>query len=130
MNAADAKSELGALVRAARKAKRLTQKQVAEVLDVDQTAVSGWELGNSSPDVPVIDPLAKLLGLSAKRLHTLKTAALADSRPRSGRGGREQKPEDILISALNGQMQQMSEGDLARLVAFADDILNDDDKEQ
>ena len=39
---------------------RLTQAQVAEKLDVNQTTVSMWELGNSNPRAELLPKIAAL----------------------------------------------------------------------
>lgn len=51
-----------------RKAKGLTQKELAARLGVTDKAVSKWERGVSSPDISLIIPLAEALGVSAGEL--------------------------------------------------------------
>ncbi len=54
----------GDLIRKLRKAKGMTQKQVAEMLGILPKTVSKWETGKGFPDVSVIGELAKILGVS------------------------------------------------------------------
>lgn len=41
---------------------KLTQAQLAESIDVDQTAVSQWEAGKSMPATAKLPELARILG--------------------------------------------------------------------
>lgn len=46
----------------ARKNAGLTQKQLGDLVEVDQSAVSNWELGKSKPQKKTIPKIAKALG--------------------------------------------------------------------
>ena len=52
----------GALIKQLRKEKMLTQKQLAELLNVSDKAVSKWECGNGCPDVSLLSELADIFG--------------------------------------------------------------------
>jgi transcriptional regulator with XRE-family HTH domain len=54
----------GAFISARRKELSLNQKQLAEKLGVTDKAVSKWETGRSAPDIALLEPLAKELGVS------------------------------------------------------------------
>lgn len=60
--------KFGALVAARRKELQLTQKQLAEKLNVTDKAVSKWERGLSLPDIGLLTPLAEALGLTVAEL--------------------------------------------------------------
>ena len=47
-----------------RKAKKVTQAQLAEKLGVSEQAVSKWEQGRSCPDIAILDEIADALGIS------------------------------------------------------------------
>lgn len=51
-----------------RKALGLTQEQVAEYLNVSIPAVSKWETGQTSPDISLLPPLARLLKIDLNTL--------------------------------------------------------------
>lgn len=51
-----------------RKEKGLTQRMLAEELGVTDKAVSKWERGISCPDIALVAPLAKVLGVSTGEL--------------------------------------------------------------
>ncbi|MDO4876503.1 MAG: helix-turn-helix transcriptional regulator, partial [Oscillospiraceae bacterium] len=54
----------GQLITELRKEKGLTQKQLAEALNVTDKAVSKWERGLSFPDISMLEPISELLGVS------------------------------------------------------------------
>ena len=58
----------GELLRALRKAKGLTQKDVAERLGVVAKTVSKWETGHGFPDVSLLSQLADVLGVNERSL--------------------------------------------------------------
>lgn len=55
-------------VRSMREKRGYTQKQLADLLCVSDKAVSKWETGKGLPDVSLIEPLAKALGISVAEL--------------------------------------------------------------
>lgn len=58
----------GTIIKTHREARKMTQAELAAVLGVSDKAVSKWETGRSYPDITLIEPLAKALGLSAIEL--------------------------------------------------------------
>ncbi len=52
----------GELIRNLRNELKLTQKQLAERLNVSDKAVSKWESGHGSPDISILSELAGILG--------------------------------------------------------------------
>ena len=63
---------IGIKIKELRKKKDMTQEKLAEYLNVSFQAISKWETGVASPDVSMIVPLARLLGVSADELFGLK----------------------------------------------------------
>lgn len=57
-----------ATVRALREKKGYTQGRLAQLLGVSDKAVSKWETGKGLPDITLIEPLAKALGVSVIEL--------------------------------------------------------------
>ena len=51
-----------------RKAKGMTQKQVAEKLGILPKTVSKWETGHGFPNVSMVSELAEILGVSEKTI--------------------------------------------------------------
>lgn len=58
----------GSFVMERRKEKGLTQKQLAEKLYLSNKAVSKWERGQSLPDIGLLEPLARELGVTVTEL--------------------------------------------------------------
>ncbi len=58
----------GGAIRALREGKGYTQKRLAEMVMVSDKAVSKWETGKGLPDISLIEPLAKALGVSVAEL--------------------------------------------------------------
>lgn len=63
----DAK-KTGALIAEIRKENGKTQKYLARELHVSNAAISKWERGIGFPDITLIEPLAKCLGISIAEL--------------------------------------------------------------
>ena len=57
-------TDMGRFISEVRKKKGLTQKELAEQLSVTDKAVSKWETGRSAPDIALLEPLARELGVS------------------------------------------------------------------
>ncbi len=51
-----------------RKAKDMTQMELADKMMVSYQAVSNWERGNSMPDISKLPELAEILGVSLEEL--------------------------------------------------------------
>ena len=62
----------GAFIKEERKAKNLTQAQLAEKLMVSEKTISKWECGNGFPDTTLMLPLCQELGISANELLSAK----------------------------------------------------------
>ena len=62
------KKTLGTFIAVLRKAKGLTQKQLAEMLNVSDKAVSRWERDECAPDLSVIPVLAEIFDITADEL--------------------------------------------------------------
>lgn len=60
--------ELGQVIRKYRKMKNLTQEEMAARLGVSAPAVNKWENGNSMPDIMMLAPIARLLGITTDEL--------------------------------------------------------------
>lgn len=62
--------QIGEVIRKHRKNKNLTQEEMANRLGVTAPAVNKWENGNSLPDIMLLAPIARLLGVSIDTLLT------------------------------------------------------------
>ncbi len=60
--------KLGEVIRKHRKAKEMTQEEMARRLGVTAPAVNKWENGNAMPDITLLAPIARLLEVSLNEL--------------------------------------------------------------
>ncbi len=63
----------GATIRRLREAKEITQNQLADLIGVSSKAVSKWETAKGLPDITLIEPLSKALGVSVMELMSGET---------------------------------------------------------
>lgn len=62
--------KFGKLILKLRKKQNMTQKELAEKLNVTDKAVSKWERGDSFPDITLLEPISKELGVTVSELIT------------------------------------------------------------
>ena len=60
--------QIGEIIRKYRKEQNMTQEEMANRLGVTTPAVNKWEKGNSYPDILMLAPIARLLGISLDTL--------------------------------------------------------------
>jgi transcriptional regulator with XRE-family HTH domain len=60
--------QIGEIIRKYRRERDLTQEEMANRLGVTAPAVNKWENGNSMPDIMLLAPIARLLGISLDTL--------------------------------------------------------------
>ena len=60
--------KIGKFIAENRKAKKLTQSELAEKLGISDRAVSNWENGKNMPDLSLFKPLCDILGISINEL--------------------------------------------------------------
>lgn len=58
----------GAMIKRLREEKKLTQSELADKIFVTDKAISKWETGRGYPDISLVEPLAKALGVSVIEL--------------------------------------------------------------
>ena len=58
----------GTIIKQLREKRKLTQAQLADQLNVSDKAISKWETGRGYPDIALLEPLARALGLSITEL--------------------------------------------------------------
>lgn len=67
--------KIGLFIAEKRKAKKMTQVQMGEVLGVTAKTISRWENGNYMPDISLLIPIAELLEVSVYELLNGETSA-------------------------------------------------------
>lgn len=68
-----ANKSMGELISVLRKEKGMTQKELADMLNITDKAVSKWERDISCPDTMTIPKLAEILGISVEELMNAKS---------------------------------------------------------
>lgn len=89
--------QFGAFVARLRKERNMTQKDLADALHITDKAVSKWETGKGFPDVKLLEPLARALGVSLVELmrgERLETEVLPIS-----------EAEQVVSQAMNRSQQ-------------------------
>ena len=59
---------IGENIKRLRLSRKMTQEQLAEVLNISGAAVSKWERGDSFPDITMLFPIADYFGISVDEL--------------------------------------------------------------
>lgn len=70
--------QIGQIIRKYRKEINLTQEEMANRLGVTAPAVNKWENGNSLPDIMLLAPIARLLGITPDTLLSFKEELTAE----------------------------------------------------
>ena len=75
-----ANKSIGEMISTLRKEKGMTQKELADKLDITDKAVSKWERDISYPDTQTIPKLAEIFGVSLEELMNAKAKPAAGHR--------------------------------------------------
>jgi len=90
-------SKTGALIRALRRERGMTQRELAQLLGVTGKAVSKWERGLGCPDVSLLEPLSDILGVGTETL-------LAGELPCRSQTGGNMKKSHYYVCPLCGNL--------------------------
>lgn len=72
-----ASKSMGEIVSTLRREKGMTQKELADMLNITDKAVSKWERDIAFPDTQTIPKLAEILGISVEELMNAKSTPVA-----------------------------------------------------
>ena len=61
-------AKVGNLIRNLRKEKGMTQKQLANIMNISDKTISKWERGLGCPDVSLLPELSSLLGVNIEKI--------------------------------------------------------------
>ena len=78
------KKTIGSFIAALRRANGLTQRELAEKLNVSDKTVSRWERDEGTPDLALIPVLAELFGVTSDELLLGQRRSTAQAAPQSG----------------------------------------------
>ena len=76
-----ANSSMGETISTLRKEKGMTQKELADLLNITDKAVSKWERDIACPDTQTIPKLAEILGVSIEELLHAKSVPANNRKP-------------------------------------------------
>ncbi len=65
--------KMGKHISELRKKKKLTQVQLADLLNVSNKTISKWELGDLAPDITLLRPISEILGVEVEEILTGKS---------------------------------------------------------
>ena len=60
--------KIGKFIANCRKEKNMTQRQLADILEISDKTISKWECGKGLPEVQFMIPLCDLLGINVNKL--------------------------------------------------------------
>ena len=60
--------KVGNIIRKARLEQKITQKQLADKMDISDKAISKWERGSGNPDISLVLKLSYVLGIDVREL--------------------------------------------------------------
>lgn len=93
-----ANKSMGEIIAALRREKGMTQKELADMLNITDKAVSKWERGLALPDTAAIPKLAEIFGVPVEELISAKASSGAQRR---GTGNEElAKIVNIILKAV------------------------------
>jgi len=100
------KKTMGSFLAALRRANGMTQKELAERLNVSDKSVSRWERDDGAPDLALIPVIAEVFGVTCDELLREKTAHLSRRPPRTDiiRTFENAKGTDGSIAILKGNL--------------------------
>lgn len=64
-------NDLGLRMKTVRKANRLTQQQVADILSIDRTTYTAYEISKNMPDIMLLDSFAKIFSTTVDAIVNL-----------------------------------------------------------
>lgn len=101
--------QIGTVIRTYRKKKDMTQEEMADRLGVTTPAVNKWENGVSQPDIALLAPIARLLGITLDELLSFH----------------EELSNDEINHIIKELDTKLGTEEYAKVFAWAEDILHE-----
>lgn len=111
---------LGARVKTLRKEKKITQKQLAEKMQVSQTAIALWESGQRGISLETLEKIAECMDLSSEDL-LFGTPNSGISRNSSGNFDFLDRLTAYQTALLN-VLDRLNDAGLEKVQAYAEDL--------
>lgn len=100
-------SKIGKLILTLRREKKMTQKDVAEAMNISDKTISKWERGLGCPDVSLLGDLSSILGVNIEKI------LLGDLEPNDAEGGNMKRIKFYVCSNCGNVMNSIGEADLS-----------------
>ena len=100
-------SKVGKLIYTLRKEKDMTQKQVADLMNISDKAISKWERGLGCPDVSLLPELSQILGVNIEGI------LLGTMQPNETVGGNMKKIKFYVCPQCGNLLTSTGEADIS-----------------
>ena len=95
------KKTMGSFLAALRRANGMTQKELAERLNVSDKSVSRWERDDGAPDLALIPVIAEVFGVTCDELLRGERAAAGEEQGAQSTPKGEQQKKHLLAASLS-----------------------------
>lgn len=99
--------KIGSLIYKLRKEKDMTQKQVADLLNISDKTVSKWERGLGCPDVSILTELSKIFDINIEKI------LLGDLQPNNVNGGNMKRIKFYVCPSCGNIISTTGEGEIS-----------------
>jgi len=100
-------NKVGKLIHSLRSEKSMTQKQLADMMNISDRTISKWERGIGCPDVSLLNGLSKILGVNIEKLLT------GDLNSKEIDGGNMKKAKFYICDNCGNAMFSINEADIS-----------------
>ncbi|MDP4181299.1 MAG: helix-turn-helix domain-containing protein [Bacillota bacterium] len=100
-------SKVGKLILSLRKEKNMTQKEVAEALNISDKTISKWERGLGCPDVSLLGNLSHIFGVNIEKI------LLGDLEPNDADGGNMKQIKFYVCQNCGNIINNIGEADIS-----------------
>lgn len=118
--------EVGSLILKLRKEKNMTQKQVADLLNISDKTVSKWERGLGCPDVSILTELSNIFDINIEKI------LLGDLEPNDVDGGNMKRIKFYVCPSCGNIISTTGESEISccgrKLKASIPSIIDDNHK--
>jgi len=118
--------KVGSLILKLRKEKNMTQKQVADLLNISDKTVSKWERGLGCPDVSILTDLSKIFDINIEKI------LLGDLNPNDIDGGNMKRIKFYVCPSCGNIISTTGEGEISccgrKLKATIPSVIDEDHK--
>ncbi len=98
--------KVGVLISSLRKEKNMTQRAVANKMNISDKTISKWERGLGCPDVSLLGDLSKILGVNIERI------LLGDLEQKDTDGGNMKKIKFYVCKSCTNVITGISEAEI------------------